>query len=1553
MAAAEPTLRAAVVAAAAAILLVVAGSGPAPAAAARNGSQDGAGIGRLGDGRDGSRRRLVVYGSDGRTEEGFENPEWASWGAATVALVPQSRLAPATPGGPYIYDRTTDLVSRFQYCQDQRFADQVSLADCSGFLVAPDLVATAGHCLHAANNCTLHPSADPFLIVFGFAITSTDLLEADGSVGTIAAVNVYACAEVVQRVSDTNGQSPRMPIDYAIIRWAAIAAAASALLQIYPVFWTLPWPRADSHAYLCGLPTITARRLDRAVSGIDPLIIDGGPKVAPNAAVVAIGYPLGLPRKYSLGAVLGSGSTPAECQLPEFFCASLDTFAGNSGSPVLATATGRVSGINIAGATDSQQVALPPGVTNGAGGGKLPATPVPAAEWTPACTGEVEVAAALLLPFLAGACKSDADCNDHGACEADGMCTCVGNWTGADCSFLCSPAVCNGHGECVGPHRCTCREGWSGDLCSLPQSGGGGVPCAAHAECPVFQFCAATAGTLQLAGVAPRALVGRVCKVFWPVDNAWYRGLVAEYLPALGKYKVEYKDGGEEVLVLEEERVKVQLRPGERTSDFLAIGREGGPLLETMAAATVKSTDAQAAPLARAIGSRGLKRRADAEDLLAVAAMLGGEGDPGGLDHGDVAWGKIKGFPWWPCLVLDGQCAEALGMGAADEDDGEGGPGGSAASSVAVQFFGGFEYSWLGQRDVEGFIPGVRQKLHRKCTKPAFLQGMQELERYLKFRKLPGPMRTSLEASIHDGYFSAVHEKTDKDAVAALEGRDATAQGGSSGSGQGSGLEADEANMPLPDMPLHLGPLTVLSLGEVVTDSEHFRSDSHIWPVGYKAVRKFPSMKDPQRLVEYQMEILRVPPSAPAPLFRVTPEDAKPVEARSAGACWTHISAQVFEAKAMANILQGLRHGFKSGPHMFGYSLPNVALAIRSLPKARDILRTNSWSSDRTGGAVQSAPPVMQEYAWQHGERCSVCYQIEPNHWALVGLQEYDENQLLQCDKCRTMVHMDCYGIEKPPDGTLWLCVLCSPNAPPAIPPCCLCPVKGGAMKRSLDGQWAHLSCAMWIPETFVVKGGRIGNVEGIHKERWSLLCFICKVPYGACIQCCERRCRVAYHPLCARYAGLQMEVREYQKSGQARKMNGAQISEADGVVMLSYCRKHGSRCRDEGARAEERPLTAPVEGPASSLSSSRASCARLEPFDVAARRGRREPEAVAAALSKRSFVQNVPYLVGGRLAPSLERHAGDPEQLRREPEDSARACEGGSPPTAAARSSPEGSTELLSANMGRRSFPAEDQKGSQVCTDQSTHREGCERHPLSMSERYRQMRASFHWRLTFGKSAIHGWGLFTKRKHKAGDMMIEYAGEIVRPIIADIRERSCYDSLVGAGTYMFRIDNERVVDATKTGSMAHLINHACEPNCYSRVVNALHHDRIVIFAKRDLEAGVELTYDYRQLADDNHDTYGALSLKIIYELLCKLLARRSTNLKLLRSNLLEVKFNSRDERLTCNCGCANCRGFVNIMDEDDDDNPRLLVRRSQLKPAQPQRASSPAVSWPAPCPDR
>jgi hypothetical protein len=72
---------------------------------------------------------------------------------------------------------------------------------------------------------------------------------------------------------------------------------------------------------------------------------------------------------------------------------------------------------------------------------------------------------------------------------------------------------------------------------------------------------------------------------------------------------------------------------------------------------------------------------------------------------------------------------------------------------------------------------------------------------------------------------------------------------------------------------------------------------------------------------------------------------------------------------------------------------------------------------------------------------------------------------------------------------------------------------------------------------------------------------------------------------------------------------------------------------------------------------------------------------------------------------------------------------------------------------------------------------------------------------LRAGKSAIHGWGAFTKAPHAPGDLLVEYAGELVRRSVADARERAAYDTLVGAGTYVFGLGPDACVDATRAGA--------------------------------------------------------------------------------------------------------------------------------------------------------
>ena len=55
------------------------------------------------------------------------------------------------------------------------------------------------------------------------------------------------------------------------------------------------------------------------------------------------------------------------------------------------------------------------------------------------------------------------------------------------------------------------------------------------------------------------------------------------------------------------------------------------------------------------------------------------------------------------------------------------------------------------------------------------------------------------------------------------------------------------------------------------------------------------------------------------------------------------------------------------------------------------------------------------------------------------------------------------------------------------------------------------------------------------------------------------------------------------------------------------------------------------------------------------------------------------------------------------------------------------------------------------------------------------------------------------------------------------------------------------MIDATEKGNMAHIINHFCEPNCFSRIlaVDGIG-NQIALFARRDIEASEEITYDFK-----------------------------------------------------------------------------------------------------------
>ncbi|KAJ4030626.1 histone methyltransferase set1 [Fusarium oxysporum] len=139
-----------------------------------------------------------------------------------------------------------------------------------------------------------------------------------------------------------------------------------------------------------------------------------------------------------------------------------------------------------------------------------------------------------------------------------------------------------------------------------------------------------------------------------------------------------------------------------------------------------------------------------------------------------------------------------------------------------------------------------------------------------------------------------------------------------------------------------------------------------------------------------------------------------------------------------------------------------------------------------------------------------------------------------------------------------------------------------------------------------------------------------------------------------------------------------------------------------------------------------------------------------------------------------------------------------------------------------------------------------------------------------FARSAIHNWGLYAMENIAKDDMIIEYVGEQVRQQIAEIRENRYLKSGIGS-SYLFRIDDNTVIDATKKGGIARFINHSCEPNCTAKIIKVEGSKRIVIYALQDIAMSEELTYDYK----------------------------------------FEREIGSLD-RIPCLCGTAACKGFLN-----------------------------------------
>jgi V8-like Glu-specific endopeptidase len=183
----------------------------------------------------------VIYGSDTRIDlYQTDDSRLLSLADSTLALF---QAGSVTLDGGVAKLATQNYGQSMGLCKEEPFFEQGTGAFCSGSLVAPDVIMTAGHCVTSADDCA------NIKFVFGFAVKAKGV-ETD----SVPATEVYGCKELIGRQQVNDGAD-----------WALV-------------------------------------RLDRPVAGHAPLKLDLTGKIAKGDEVLVIGHPSGLPVKIAGGA---------------------------------------------------------------------------------------------------------------------------------------------------------------------------------------------------------------------------------------------------------------------------------------------------------------------------------------------------------------------------------------------------------------------------------------------------------------------------------------------------------------------------------------------------------------------------------------------------------------------------------------------------------------------------------------------------------------------------------------------------------------------------------------------------------------------------------------------------------------------------------------------------------------------------------------------------------------------------------------------------------------------------------------------------------------------------------------------------------------------------------------------------------------------------------------------------------------------------------------------------------------------------------------------------
>ncbi|TRY65355.1 hypothetical protein DNTS_005930 [Danionella cerebrum] len=189
-----------------------------------------------------------------------------------------------------------------------------------------------------------------------------------------------------------------------------------------------------------------------------------------------------------------------------------------------------------------------------------------------------------------------------------------------------------------------------------------------------------------------------------------------------------------------------------------------------------------------------------------------------------------------------------------------------------------------------------------------------------------------------------------------------------------------------------------------------------------------------------------------------------------------------------------------------------------------------------------------------------ICFAYEEGPCPLNTLLEEDGSSAhVTCSSCCVQVHASCYGVAALDVGPVWSCDRCVSGDLEAD--CCLCNLRGGALKRTTDDRWAHVMCAVGLPEVKfinVVKRALI-DVSAVPVQRYKLKCIYCRNRIsrmsGACIQCSCGRCPTSFHVTCAHAAGVPMEPDDWP------------------YVVFITCHRHQSRSSSAKAKTRRSEL--------------------------------------------------------------------------------------------------------------------------------------------------------------------------------------------------------------------------------------------------------------------------------------------------------------------------------------------------------------------------------------------